>query len=582
MEVIPPTEPQANAAPDVPQSDARALWFALNEESGELQAHFDPTGNTPPNSGGVKAAIAEAGYSNIHLDDAALAEFIHNTRSCKEILIWVIGKKRDAELSLTLSDDLMTATLTLIPAEGGAPATMVMINGLLREQGVCHGILHSEIDAALAEGTCEALVIARGDAPANGVEARFESLLEVKQHELSHIDETAIVKYRDLSHLLIVQPGDRLMVRIPPVQGSNGIDIKGQVAFAPPLPDLAFGNEFPGAAPDASNPNLLRATITGQPRVVEHGVTVNPVIEVEGVNLTTGSIKFEGTVHVNGDVIAGMRIEVTGDVIIRGTLEAAEIIAGGNVAVEGGIIGHADTRPGAHGLPPDTARIRCKGSVQAMFVENAHIEAGDSIMVERSVRQCELIALNDIIVGKAGSKISHIMGGTCQAKHLIKVMTLGSSTGMKTHVQVGSDPFVGEEIHKKEHLVQIKNSELDQMLKLLAFFKVNPKKGEGGIAEKVNAKRLQLMKEINDCNVELAQLAENAILDEEARIEVSKEVHYGVEVKIGKSNWHATDDMPGTIIGLQEGHIATGLTPIKKEKEPEDIPPSPPSRQRFG
>jgi uncharacterized protein (DUF342 family) len=545
-------------------ADVTPMWFTLNDESGELKAHFDPACNTPPtNAGGVKQAIEDAGFGKVHFDEGGIAEFVHQARSAKEVILCVVGQRRDAELSVTVADDLMTVSLTLIPAEGGSPVTMVMVNGMLREQGVSHGILHDQIDAALAAGTCEELIIAKGDEPIEGTETRFESLLDEKQKQLSHADddETAVIKFRDLSHLLIVEPGDRLMIRIPAVQGTSGVDVKGQVAFAKALPELPFGDQFPGAAPDAVNPNLLRATLSGQPCLIEHGVTVKTVIEVEGVNLSTGSIKFDGTVNVDGDVMAGMRIEVTGDVIIRGTCEAAEIIAGGNVAIDGGIIGHADNRPGARGLPADTARIFCKGSVQALFVENAHIEAGDSILIERSVRQCELIALNDIVVGKVGSKISQIIGGNSQAKHLIKAMVLGSATGVKTHVQVGSDPFVGGEILAKEQMQQSKTDELDQLLKLMIFFRKNPKKAAPGMVEKVGVTGKQLMQEINAYKLELVALTEKAMLDEEARIEVSKGVHYGVEVKIGKSIWQANDDMPGTIIGMQEGKIATGLQP---------------------
>jgi hypothetical protein len=572
--------PLASDVASAPDAGSRALWFALSEETGELQVNFDPNGNRPPNMSMVKQALADANLGLVHLDDAALGEFVTHARSTKDILIWVIGKCRDAELSMRVSDDRMTAWLTLIPAEGGERISLVVLNGLLRANNISHGILQHEIDAALACGACEDLVIARGDPPVEGVPARFESLLDAKQHALSHVDESAVVKYRDLSHLLLVQPGDRLMRRFPPVQGTNGIDITGQVAFAKPLPDLLFGDDFPGAAPDPHDPDLLLAVIDGQPSLIRHGVTVNPVIEVPGVDLSTGSIKFEGTIHVNGDVISGMRIEVTGDVIIRGTLEAAEVIAGGNVAVEGGIIGHADARPGAHVLPADTARIRCKGSLQALFIENAHVEAGDSIFVERSTRQCELIALNDIVVGKNGSKVSQIVGGVSQAKHLIKALVLGSAAGVKTRIQIGFDPFVDEQIASNERQMQKKVEELDQLQKLVAFFKLNPKKGAGGIAEKVEATRRQTMFDINKHMVAAAKLAEQGGVDEDARVEISKTVHYGVEVKIGKQTWQATDDMPGTAIGLQEGRIAIGLPPVKEVQEATMKPT--PGSPKFG
>jgi uncharacterized protein len=550
------------------------LWFVLNEESGDLQVNFDPDGHTPPNPMIFKQAMAEAGYGEIALLDGQLNAFLAAARTTKQVLTWVIGKRRDAEVTLSFDPDWIWASVTIVPAQGGKPATMVMINELLRQHQICHGILHTEIDAILAKGACENRVIARGDMPVEGQPVRFESLLDQKQHELSHIDELAVVKFQDLSHLLLVVPGDPLMRRIPAVQGSNGINIKGEVALSRTLEDIQFARECPGAALSPTDPNLLIATLAGQPKLLPSGmgVVVNPVVTVEKLDLSVGNIDFEGTLHVDGDVIAGMKIKVTGDVIIRGTLEAAEVIAGGNVSVDGGIVGHADMHSGAHGLPKDTARILCKGSCQALFIENAHIEAGDSILAERSVRQCELIALNDIIVGKPGSKLSQIVGGTSQAKHLIRVLTLGSSAGVKTHIRIGHDPFADSQVEAKQQALKGKHGELEQVRKLIAFFKANPKKGEGGVGLKVSATQAQLVADIGRGMLELEELKQKVALDEDARVEVGKMVYYGAEIKMDTKTWQAKEDLPGTIIGWEDGHVVSGISPDRyKEKVDEAV-----------
>ncbi len=221
-----------------------------------------------------------------------------------------------------------------------------------------------------------------------GTSGGFQSLFERKQKDAPEDEEDhAIIKYSDLGHLLVVHPGEQLMHRIPPVPGKNGRDIKKRVVLAKAIPAQEFGKNLQGAAPAPDDPDLLVATLGGQPVLLADGVIVNPVIEVPDVDLNTGNIDFEGTIRIAGDLKSGMRVKVAGDVIVNGTVEAAEIVAGGNVAVHGGIIGHADARPGSHALPANTARIRCEGSVKAMFMENAHIEAGSTILVERNARQ---------------------------------------------------------------------------------------------------------------------------------------------------------------------------------------------------
>ncbi|MFD2272453.1 DUF342 domain-containing protein [Undibacterium arcticum] len=265
--------------------------------------------------------------------------------------------------------------------------------------------MHNQLDAALAAGACEDLIIAAGNWPLDGTEARFEALLADKDQELSHVDEMANIQYRDLGHLLLVEPGDRLMRRTPAIQGCDGIDIRGQTLLAKPVPDRPFDKNLQGAAPAPDDPDLLLATIAGQPVPMADGVIVNSVIEVPNVDLSTGHVVFAGTIRISGDVKAGMRLDVTGDVFVSGTVEAAQITAGGNVAVKGGIIGHADTHFAGNVLTPSTARIISKGSVQALFMENVHVEAGDSILIHGSARQCELVARNEIIVGKKNPKI---------------------------------------------------------------------------------------------------------------------------------------------------------------------------------
>lgn len=534
----------------------QSLSFILDESSGALQGNLIPMDGLSPvlDITTLKLALIEDGFGDFHLDEEALADFIARSRDATEVLTVIIGKRNDGEFSLSLADDLMTATLTLTPPQGGKPAGAAVMDAL-RDRGVVYGILHDRIATALAAGECENLVIARGDWPQNGTPTRFDSLLADKEAELSQVDELAVIQYSDLGHLLLVNPGDRLMRRIPAVPGKDGTDIKGQVLAAESPPDIAFNSNLQGATPDQSNPDLLVATIAGQPTLVSHGVSVNPVVEVSNVDLSTGNIDFEGTIHITGDIKSGMRLNVSGDVIVNGMVEAAEINAGGNVSVKSGVIGHAGAQTGTNIQPASTARIRCKGSVQAQFMEHAHIQAGDSILIDGSVRQCELIARNEITVGKKGSKSGQIIGGRVQATNCVTAMELGSSAGIKTLVEVGFDPFLDEELAAKEQLLKRKLGEMDRVLKLIAYFKKDPKKAEGGIGEKVEGTRRQLAYDINILVTEQAQLNEKNVIVDQAHVNVGKAFHEGVEIRIGKHVWQVINDFGSGTAKVQDGQI---------------------------
>lgn len=536
--------------------ELHSLSFSLNEDNGELHVRFNPAnGAPPPDAVMFREALTHCGWNSFSLDEKAIEEFVLGCRKTQQPLEKIIGARHDGEFSLTVDNDLMTAWLTLVPPQGGKTITPQMIEDALRVQGIVYGIDRSALGGAVAAGFCDDVAIAHGTPVQEGVPTRFVSLFDQEAEETEEEDLDRI-KYSDLCHLQLVHVGDKLMHRDPPVPGTNGTNIKGHPILAAPMPDIPFRSDLQGARPDQNDSNLLIAIAEGQPIALDNGVMINPVIEVLDVDLGTGSIVFEGTLHVGGDIKAGMHVKVTGDVIVNGAIEAAEIRAGGNVAVRGGIVGHPDSRPGSHALPETTARIFSGGSVQALFMETAHAEAAKSILIGRSARQCELIAGEEIIAGKAGSRTGQIMGGRTQATMLVATGVLGTSTGMKTYVQVGLDPYLEKQIADKDMEFKRKCDEIDRVVKLLAYFKQNPQKGAGGVAEKVEATRRQLMENIDVLTEELKTLRARIELTEQARVEVGSQLFYGVEVRIAQHTWQAADDMGRAVIALEGSRIA--------------------------
>ena len=583
-------------------TESPALVFELDEETGALKATFTPAPALaassepvaadgpividdavvaeaagpyiePPSILSCKEAMADQGYGSFWIDEDALSGFIRATQQAKEPTTMTIAQRRDGEFSLVVSDDVMTATLTLIPPHGGEGKGPAVIEAM-REQGIVHGILQSELNAALAAGVCEKLVIAQGEWPVEGSPCYFTSLLEDNEEEDDEEeaeeddeeeldDRFSIIKFRDLGFLLLVNPGDHLMRRTPPVPGTPGVDIKGNPVPARPMHEIRFNEKILGAEPDPEDPNLLVATTSGQPVVINNGVTVNPVVEVENVDFSTGNIEFNGTITIKGDVKAGMVLKVTGDVIVKGLVEAAEIHAGGNVAITGGILGHAATQAStlstATTQPFATARVICQGSVQALFVESAYVQAGGAIMIKGNVRQSEMYSGTQIAVGKGGgAKIGQIVGGKTHATNLIQACWAGTSNGTKTDLQVGSDPFLATQLAAAEASYKRKLEEIDQVIKLLAFLKANPAKAAGGMGEKAELTRRRLLGESKALFEEQTALKEKLVSIDLARIKITKGIYEGVEVRIGKNLWAVPNDLGSGTIQIKNGAVALG------------------------
>jgi uncharacterized protein len=264
---------------------------------------------------------------------------------------------------------------------------------------IVYGLNESILTEIFQRGHAEPTVIAQGPPPILGTATVFRSLLDSLQtHDEFDIDSPA--DYCSLGKILLVTPGTKLMKRIPPTPGVDGFNVQGQPLPAPVQPDIPFSDKIKGAAPDENDPNILLALIAGQPLVVQNGTDVNPVLEVDEVNLATGNIVFDGSLRVNGDITSGMTVRVSGDVVVQGTIEAALVEAGGNITVNGDIIGTADHAAGnASDDVPRTARIRCGGEVKARFIENAIVDAQCSVNAQHQIRSSRIASSNTVQVG---------------------------------------------------------------------------------------------------------------------------------------------------------------------------------------
>lgn len=537
------------------QANPQPLSFAFDRASGELSATFTPTAGFPPLTlAFLKQAMTDNGLTKLFFQDSMLNSFVRKAEDAKEAVSQVIAERRDGEFSLEVADDLMSASLTLVAPFGGRAKSVEVVNAI-RTQGITYGILHEQLRGALSAGFCNKLVVAQGLMPTPAESARFDSLIEEKEEELAEIDEDAVVSYADMGHLLLVSAGDPLMRRVPPVPGQDGIDIRGGKVPARPIADVQFAKESIGAEPSADDPDLLVAIVPGQPTVIKNGVKVNPVLDVENVDLSTGNLTFEGTVRVSGDVLTGMKVHVGGDLVVNGTVEAAEIVAGGNVTVKGGVIGHSEGVAAGAGTTAIASRISAEGSVQVMFAESAHIEAGENILVMGNARHCELLAGDVITVGKGNPRTGHIIGGRVEATNLIRANVIGAPTTTHTRVQVGLDPYLEEKIAIKEQEYARKVAELDRTIKQQAYYKLNPEKATPEILFETSDKRKALAYEVKVLLEDVSNMKDGLVSAEDARIIVAKAIHDGTELRIGHQSWPVQSDLGGGTAQLFEGDI---------------------------
>jgi len=97
------------------------------------------------------------------------------------------------------------------------------------------------------------------------------------------------------------------------------------------------------------------------------------------------SITVTGIIHIKGSVQDTYNVFAKKDIVVGGNVGNAVIQTDGNLEVKGGIVGK------------NKGLIRVGGDVRAKFAENANIQAGQDIHIQRAALNCKMIAGSRIV-----------------------------------------------------------------------------------------------------------------------------------------------------------------------------------------
>jgi uncharacterized protein len=524
-----------------------ALILRLGEDNQRLLAVVEPGTDRPPlDAAVVREQLAAQGLSNLYVDEDALARLLTAYAESTERIELPIGERRNGACIVDVVEDKSVASLTLVPPYGGDPVTADQIHDALKTAGVVAGILPDEIEAALAEGSAADRVVARWQNVKDGEDATFVRLVPEPEERRPHADEHGIIDYRDLGQMAAVRAGDPLMRRIPATAGENGYDVSGRVLKATPGRDTPFSPLIKGATVDPADANLLCAAISGRPIVGPTGVSVEAVVVLPNVDISTGNVDFDGSVNVQGNVDSGMHIRTTGDVFIGGSVGAARITAGGKVVVKGGVIGGGEDDASAE----DRAVICCQGLFQASFLEYAEIESSSEILIDDHCMYSTLAAGPRVVVGGPGSKTGQIRGGTVSAATLVKAVTFGSPVGVKTTVRVGFDAQHRARLIVVEKDIEANEKREADLRKAVADH--HYEKDEQALAT--------VVEQLGRLREEASQIKGYSTHAAGARVVVDRNIHSGTEIHIDNRCWTSHDDHANGVFRLREGEIVFGAS----------------------
>jgi len=290
------------------------------------------------------------------------------------------------------------------------------------------------------------VTLAKGTPPIHGEDGRFELAFVGAQEALS-ADQSDVVDPRERSKFEPIREGTLIGKLLPPKEGHFGRDVYGEdLVPRKGRPAVVHAGENVSVSADGVE---FTAGISGMITWDGNRVSVLEMVHVSGdVSFSTGNLRLEtGSVMIDGSVRDGFKVATPGDVCVGTAIESAEITAGGNVGVKGGIV------MGGEG------KVRAKGDVSCNFAENAVIEAGADVIVAHNLSTSLVTAKGKVVCVK-GKGI--IMGGHVEAAKGVEANEIGSEFGVKTMIRLDAgleggslDSLVAERKTLRDHKSQI-------------------------------------------------------------------------------------------------------------------------------
>lgn len=391
-------------------------------EASEYKALFIDNSN-------IKNAIAELN---------SVLKPLQGHQSGREIRYQIL-ERRDATIEIKIDKDEMSASAEISTALGGKNLTAKAILNSAQSSGVTKGFSKEELIALAKQAAREPAgstvtgKIALGKDAENGKDAKIKMLVQGAQERILRPTERedGTVDMRDFGDIVCVKVGDPLAKRVPLTEGIKGYTVTGNPIDPTPGEDLQM-QAGQGTTLSQNNDNVLISTLVGLPRIIDNGVEIDEVYQLKNVDVSTGNIKFEGSVIIAGDVCEGMKVFATGDITVGGFIESAQLEAGGDITISGGIIGRKqEVEEIAISDIIMSVNIRCNGNVFAKYCQYAAISC-NGLRIENQLMHSIINVEEKLWLGSEDKANGKLIAGYISAGSSVHAGIVGATAGSTT------------------------------------------------------------------------------------------------------------------------------------------------------
>jgi len=271
---------------------------------------------------------------------------------------------------------------------------------------------------------------------------------------------------------------------------------------------------FPGEGVKTSDDGReFFATRDGQVIYNTDMLSVLPTYQVLGdVDYHSGNIEFDGNIFVTGSILPGFFVKAKGDILVQGNVESANIEAGRDLIVKGGIVG-------AGSMPIRTGR-----NLVAHHLQNASIEVEGNVVIMNSCLHSIVETSGDFTcIEQKGV----LLGGSLVCLKGAEVRVLGSDAGATTKVILGQDFLVRKKIKEAQAALDFINAGIKKIETYLTPLLTKISKENIPTAPE----QLQRLKMILDRRKEMTS-QQNLLRNRINRLESSANLISGVKLKV--------------------------------------------------
>lgn len=354
-------------------------------------------------------------------------------------------------------DGLLAWVYAMPPRNGGRELEDRDLLAVLLQAGIKEGIDKEAMLKVVDEKVYyRPVVIAKGRPAKNGVDGtvkdRYKRVITAQFLE----DEMGRVDYKEQNWLQLAEVGDVIAEVQPAVPCEDGISVKGNIINAKIRgkdPDIPQGNN----TVLSEDGTQLLAEMAGHVTCVNGKFQIAEILQVNSdVSNSTGNLRFNGDIAVEGDVRNGFLLEALGSILVKGSVEGAVLKAGGNIVIGLGVVGG------------NQAKLTADGDISCKYMESTEATAKGGIYAE-SMLWSKACGEKEVNVTKGRGVI---IGGTIVSCGQIEAKIIGSQSRRMTELNLREVETISAEEERacEKELAQLRRN-LSDLNKNIQFLK---------------------------------------------------------------------------------------------------------------